>query len=198
MLGELVQHIDPYQYNQILQIILGPDLSGNPQGQADANGNAGGFVGRVKRQNNDPSTTFREVRPLDSVIGGTLGQYSTTMTSGAVVTQVCGTTTVAAKVVPQGQGVLAFGWYLDGDLGSLGYLQVLVNNNLRQEVSAMEVFNDTFHFELMLSQIAYAAQGDTLAFQGLNNAAADVRCMAFPMAILIGPAAQLGFDTGAK
>jgi hypothetical protein len=201
-----MQLMDPYHYSVLMQILLGPDQSGDPingQPMLDAAKNpipntAGGYVGRVKRQNNDSSTTFREVRPADQIIGGTAGQYATTLLhSTTAPVQICGNASVTAKAVPQGQGVFAFGWYTDADLGEAGNMQVYVNGNLRQEVSGPEVFMSPVHLEIMLTQLAFAAQGDTIAFECLANIAADNVGMVWPLAVLIAPSSQLGFDTGA-
>jgi hypothetical protein len=199
MFGLLQKNMDPQFYNGILMILLGPDLSGDPVNGAlndpkNPNSGRGGYVGRVKLINNDKTTTWRELRPGDTVMGGTAGNYSTTLTHGVVSTQICGTVSHTTISVPTGQAVLIIGWYCDGNLSPSGNLQIWVNNILRNELAADVPFNTLEKWVLTPDQITFAVQNDILLIEALNTGAADVVADVYPIGALIGPAAQLGLE----
>jgi len=203
MLGLLLQNIDSTIYFGIRQLLLGPDESGDPTaGMPVKNfegreipGTRGGFVGRTKLINGDKTTTFRELRPLDNIVGGTAGNYATVVATGTNYTQICiGTAPPVARQIPPGQSVLIIGWYLNGDLGTGGCLRVVLNNILRNEACADMVYAAFNHTLLTLTQMVFAVPNDQLEISAFNSTGADVTCVVFPIAFLIGPAAQLGLE----
>jgi hypothetical protein len=182
MLGLIIQNVDSTIYALLRELIEGQNKNG-------------GYVAKTQLINGDKTTTWRELRPLDFIIGGLAGNYSTLIVAGAVYTQVCvGTSPPVARLVPPGVSILHLGWYIDGNLGPAGNMQVVLNNILRNEISAPEVFQAVNHLELTLTQLVWAQPNDLLTFQVLNPTAGNVTCMCFPFAFLIGPAAQLGIE----
>jgi len=150
-------------------------------------------VDKVKEYNKDPTTTWRMLRPDDIVIGGTEGNYSTTI-KASTTTQVCLTTTITAKTVPTAQGIFQIGWYLNGDITSTGNLVTKINGIKRNELPGDIITDQEEKWMLTPRQFVLAKENDKVIFQITSGAGVDIAAIGFPIAAIIGPAEQLGLQ----
>ena len=179
----LLQNMDSNVYALVYDLLYGP------------NKDMSGFIGKTKKMNGDPTTTVREIRPNDAIMGGAVGNYSTLVVAGAVYSQIfVGTTPPAARTLAPGVTLLFLGWICDGNFGPAGNMQVTINGTIRNEISSEIVFNAANHFVLSLQQTIWAQPNDTLIFAALNPSPGNVTCVVQPFAFLIGPASQLGLE----
>ena len=147
-----------------------------------------------RRYNTKPgSYWYRFFRPDDNGIGGTANTWKATMTS-AVEEHLLAQAT--AITVPDANAYVSFGWYLDADLGYSGYLRVLKQDVIKQEIPARAVYEvqNPKHLYLDFDNIIVGVNQEKLDFIIYNGFGADQICFAFPFMFRIATKSALNLE----
>lgn len=139
-------------------------------------------------------TAHRDLLPTDSIISNPAPvNFSTTATGGATV-KVCNIT--VATEVKNDQAFLLYGWYANKNLGDDSRFWIQINDKVRGQVSAYNVWDSPGHFMLIPKLLLWGKEGDVVNFNIFNGLGAgnDVDGTFFPLVILFGEPGVLGVD----
>lgn len=136
--------------------------------------------------------SWRNVEPLDTVIGPAAA-WSWNNTFNTVASErVCGVAT--QPQVPNRQAIIHFGWYCSNDLGLGSRLYIEINGKTRNRIDARTVWEQPGHVLFTPDRIIFAKETDNLSFYAYNGLAYNVSANIAPLAVLYGEPGVLGID----
>lgn len=149
-------------------------------------------VAEVKKYNNDPTTTFRTLRPED--ISGTEFVYYTAMGTGTAARIFNSGSNIT---VPTGWGFYQLGWYCDTNLGYASYLKTVYDQVKRNEVPAQIVYRakNPDHLFLTPLETIFAKQQTAVSWWFYQATGGAITGIVLPFAFSIAPASQLLMQT---
>jgi hypothetical protein len=150
----------------------------------------------LKTFNGKVYEAIRELRPSDlvsannSTITGAISPTVPTLADYHLT--IAPTTTVTITFSLTAKAVAFYGWYCNTDLGVTGYIQVQVDNVVRQEVPAETPYNQTANKVYLVDQTVFVPEGSSVTIKIYNGAATTASGVIWPLAWIAGTASALG------